>query len=76
MHAVATCDVADAEDRGWTESLCGCRLPVDVALVSELNGDPDRDDLVCRACLVGVLADVSQPPIGHLSGDHADTGEA
>lgn len=54
-HAVAACDIEAAAGRGWTEALCGSRLPVDVALSS------DRTLTLCVACYVGVADDLRDP---------------
>lgn len=58
LHAVATSDVQGARERGWTEALCGCRLPVDVGLLSEPD---DRQE--CMACQLGATADLAETGI-------------
>lgn len=57
QHAVAPEDVALAEERGWTESLCGQRLPVGVELLSE-----SASELRCIPCFIGATADLSDIP--------------
>ncbi|MGH3917009.1 MAG: hypothetical protein ACRDTC_26900 [Pseudonocardiaceae bacterium] len=52
LHAVASCDIAPAAERGWTETLCGWRLPVDVELLSNPDG------VVCGACHLGATTDL------------------
>lgn len=62
QHAVAPCDIAPASDRGWTEALCGWQLPIDVALLSELEDGPR-----CSACYLGATADVESSPLPALT---------
>ncbi|MGH3941901.1 MAG: hypothetical protein ACRDTG_25410 [Pseudonocardiaceae bacterium] len=61
-HAVASCDIAPAADRGGTEALCGWRLPVDVALLSE----PDSG-ILCAACHLGATADLESSDLPVLA---------
>ncbi|MGH3906153.1 MAG: hypothetical protein ACRDTE_18520 [Pseudonocardiaceae bacterium] len=49
LHAVALCDVAIAEYRGYTECLCAVRLPADVALVDGPAG------WLCLPCVLDAM---------------------
>lgn len=62
LHAVAPCDITPAADRGFTESLCGWQLPVDVALLSQPDHKP-----VCPACHLGATTDLDSSNLPALT---------
>jgi hypothetical protein len=52
-HAVAPCDLARSETRGYAEALCGEQLPHAGLEHAVLPGD-----LACLPCVIGATADL------------------
>jgi hypothetical protein len=61
LHALAAVDVDRAGAQGYAETLCGHRLPADVAI----EDDPAAP--LCLPCVVGAVPDLRSP--GQLGGE-------
>lgn len=52
-HAVAPCDLARSETRGYAETLCGVQLPHAGLEHAVLPGD-----ITCLPCVIGATSDL------------------